>query len=84
MDENKNSREQNYVDPFNRLMFGENGQTEERNQHEADHSSNSSLDLDELMANIDTLIESAKNLKPVFQKALPKIERLWQKWKEDD
>lgn len=84
MEENKDNREQNDGDPFNLLMFGQKGQAAKPKQQMMDNSFGSSLDLDELMANIDTLIESAKNLKPVFQKALPKFERLWQKWKEDD
>jgi hypothetical protein len=61
------------ADPFTRMMFGSRNEDKETMYHQP------SLDFEELMVSIDTLIDSAKNLKPLFQKVLPVIEQLWKK-----
>lgn len=84
MEEEEKDSNHHHEDPFTRMMFGSRGQMEDQQQQPSGKTPGTSIDLDELMTNLDTLIESAKNLKPVFQKALPTLEKIWNKWKEDD
>jgi hypothetical protein len=63
-------------DPFTRMMFGSRSvDTNIEKQPEQ----NSSIDYEELMNSIDQLVESAKSLKPYFQKIYPMLEQLWKK-----
>ncbi len=63
-------------DHFSRVMFGSSRQSEEI-QHQPLNSP--TLDYNELMVNIDTLMESVRNLKPLFQNFLPVIKQFWKK-----
>ncbi|MCQ6280970.1 hypothetical protein [Bacillus sp. EB600] len=73
MEEDKKSDGKVAEDPFSRMMFGSKSEVEENQVQQA------SLDYEELMVNIDSLIESAQNLKPLFHKVFPIIEQLWKK-----
>jgi hypothetical protein len=77
MEEDESRETHNDEDPFTRMMFG-SGNPGNRNT-ENDLLQPSGLDFEELMVNIDALVESAKNLKPLFQKVFPVIEKLWKK-----
>ncbi|MBM4764241.1 hypothetical protein [Bacillus sp. B15-48] len=62
--------------PFDRMMFGSrtNPPQSQKNQDDQkdDSSKNSdSVNLEELLTQIDTLMESAKQLKPMFSKIRP-------------
>jgi len=72
-----------YEDPFNRLMFGQSRLHKDQREKSPQSPGEPSLDFDELITNLDALIESTKNLKPVFKKLLPTFEKWWKKWKED-
>jgi hypothetical protein len=63
-------------DPFTRMMFGSRAMNPNI-ENQPDQSS--SIDYEELMANIDSLVDSARSLKPFFQKFYPMIEHLWKK-----
>ncbi|PFO06202.1 hypothetical protein COJ85_07640 [Bacillus sp. AFS076308] len=72
--------EQIKADRFTSLMFGprtdNNGQ---RSQHHSEPKQDSSIDYEALMTNIDTLVDSVRGLKPLFNKVYPFIEQLWKK-----
>jgi len=79
--ENQEEREEQIKeDRFNSLMFGprsdNNGQ---RPQHHSAPKQDSSIDYEALMTNIDTLVDSVRGLKPLFNKVYPFIEQLWKK-----
>ncbi len=59
-------------DYFTRFMFGPRKIPEKRDQQPG-------IDYEELMYNIDTLVESARQLKPLFQQVYPKVLQLFQK-----
>lgn len=74
-----------HQDPFTALMFGtrrppppirdmQNNQPW-RNQM----TYQPAIDYEAIMVNIDTLIESVRGLKPLFQQIYPHIEKLWKK-----
>ena len=73
MEEDKKRDSKVTEDPFSRMMFGSKSKVEETQDQQP------SLDFEELMVNIDSLIESAQNLKPLFHKVFPIIEQLWKK-----
>jgi hypothetical protein len=76
MEEDEKRGNHSSEDPFTKMMFGSRGvDTNIDNQLEQ----NSSIDYEELMDSIDQLVESAKSLKPYFQKLYPMIEQLWKK-----
>ncbi|MEW9053687.1 MAG: hypothetical protein AB2392_21175 [Neobacillus sp.] len=76
MDEDKQNNEVLPEDRFARFMFGE--KREHRSQQQPTNNQ-SSIDYGTLLENIDILMESAQNLKPVFKKVYPFIEQLWKK-----
>ncbi|MCM3570005.1 hypothetical protein [Neobacillus mesonae] len=68
-------------DPFTALMFGNRRAEEHKRQLPADqplyhpYGFYSNIDLDAMFGHIDTLIESFRGLKPLFQKVYPVIEQ---------
>lgn len=72
-------------DPFTALMFGHGrgrqGQGTVQHdplfQHRQYQPPN--IDYTEIMGHVDTLMESARGLKPLFQKIYPFVEQLWKK-----
>jgi hypothetical protein len=77
MDEDKQNNEVLPEDRFARFMFG--GKREHRSGQQTPTNNQSSIDYETLLENIDILMESAQNLKPVFKKVYPFIEQLWKK-----
>jgi hypothetical protein len=76
MEEDEKRGNQFSEDPFTRMMFG--SRTMDANT-ENQPDQNSAIDYDELMNSIDQLVESAKGLRPYFQKFYPMLEQLWKK-----
>lgn len=84
-------------DPFTKLMFGERkGRRIEENgektldqdsetfaffQNEKIESLLQNIDIGEVMNHVETLMNSASELKPVFKKITPYMEQFLQKWK---
>jgi hypothetical protein len=68
-------------DRFTSLMFGSRRDSDgQRSQQRPEPKQNqSAIDYEELMVNIDTLLDSARGLKPLFSKVYPFIEQLWKK-----
>jgi hypothetical protein len=68
-------------DRFTSLMFGPRRDSDGRrsHQHPEPKQNQSAIDYEELMVNIDTLLDSARGLKPLFSKVYPFIEQLWKK-----
>jgi hypothetical protein len=76
MEEDEKRENQFSEDPFTKMMFGSRA-VDTNNDHNP--KQDSSIDYEELMNSIDQLFESAKSLKPYFQKFYPMIEQLWKK-----
>lgn len=70
-------------DHFDRFMFGPARGKQQGNPHLRHQGRNQpeqpNIDVDQLMMNIDTLVESVQNLRPLFQKVYPYIEQIWKK-----
>ncbi|MFZ7944580.1 MULTISPECIES: hypothetical protein [Bacillaceae] len=70
-------------DRFTSFMFGhrrEHNPHHQTNHHRQEHTHNqSTINYEELMMNIDTLMESVRGLKPLFHKIYPFVEQLWKK-----
>lgn len=65
-------------DPFTSLMFGPmRAPHNQQQQHQTNYQS--TIDYEQLMFNIDTLVESVRGLKPLFQQISPYIEQIWKK-----
>jgi hypothetical protein len=76
MKENHSSQETGQNDPFDHFMFG--GSRDSRD-HRGDTNSNGSgilgqIDLGEVLYHVDTLISSARELKPLFGKVKPLLD----------
>lgn len=63
-------------DYFSRFMFGGRRRSSEESIQQP---SEPSIDYDELMVNIDTLVESARNLKPLFKHVYPAVSQFLKK-----
>jgi hypothetical protein len=77
MDEDKQNNEVLPEERFARFMFG--GKREHRSEQQTQTNNQSSIDYGTILENIDILMESAQNLKPVFNKVYPYIEQFWKK-----
>jgi len=77
LEEPEESQEHFKQDRFTRFMFGPRREPH-HNHHQEPHDQ-STINYEELMINIDTLMESVRGLKPLFQKAYPFIEQFWKK-----
>ncbi|MEH7416384.1 hypothetical protein V7266_13945 [Neobacillus drentensis] len=73
--------EQNKEDRFTSFMFGprRNNNRQRDHNHPEPKQNHSTINYDELMTNIDTLVESVRGLRPLFSKVFPFIEQLWKK-----
>jgi hypothetical protein len=78
MDEEKMETAQNSEDRFSQFMFGTRRETENE-PSEIETGTQPSINYEEIMIHFDTLMESAKNLKPLFQKVYPFVEQIWKK-----
>lgn len=75
----KNEKEEWGHDPFTALMFGSRATDRHGRQIHQPAAQEQGINYEELMLNIDKLMESAKGLKPLFQKIYPVIEQFWKK-----
>lgn len=67
-------------DRFTSFMFGSRSEQYQKDDHHHGPSTNpSSLDYEELMINIDTLMESIRGFKPLLEKVYPYIENILKK-----
>jgi len=75
------SEAQSKEDRFTSLMFGSKRDDHgHKSQHLSEPQPNhSTIDYEELMMNIDTLLDSVRGLKPLFSKVYPYIEQIWKK-----
>ncbi|EKN65398.1 hypothetical protein BABA_20531 [Neobacillus bataviensis LMG 21833] len=77
------SQEYTEQDRFTSFMFGSRRELHQRNhphhQHQEPEQNQSTINYEELMMNIDTLYESVRGLKPLFDKIYPVIEQFWKK-----
>jgi hypothetical protein len=72
---------QSNQDPFTNFMFGPRHDFQLRNEHERQEPDQnpSSINYEELMIAVDSIIESVQELKPLFHKAYPFIEKFLKK-----
>jgi hypothetical protein len=85
LEESKETVSENRMSMFDRIMFGP-GRTEERQQESPSifgdvnqgHSQNQ-INLEEIMVHIDTLVDSARQLKPMFSKMRPFFDQFLKK-----
>jgi hypothetical protein len=77
----ENDKEWEEQDRFTSLMFGPRRENRGNiSQHSEELRTNHpSIDYEELMTNIDTLLDSFHGLKPLFSKVYPHIQQLWKK-----
>ncbi|MEH7117414.1 hypothetical protein V7128_08325 [Neobacillus vireti] len=76
------SEEQSKEDRFTSLMFGSrqhNHSHKSQHRSEPQQQNHATIDYEELMMNIDTLLDSVRGLKPLFSKVYPYIEQIWKK-----
>lgn len=66
-------------DRFNRFMFGEGRVHQQETIKDSRKSNPSSPNIGVILENIDVLMESAQNLKPLINKVYPLVERFWKK-----
>jgi hypothetical protein len=66
-------------DRFSSLMFGPRKPVERMAKKEESKSNESSIDISGLIENYDKLMDSVQNLKPLFSKAYPIVEKFWKK-----
>ncbi|WP_312471318.1 hypothetical protein [Neobacillus sp.] len=80
-DNNQHHEQTQIQDPFTNLMFGTRRQPEHHEHIHEPHQANnqSTINYEELIVNIDTLVESIRGLKPLFQKIIPFVEQIWKK-----
>jgi hypothetical protein len=67
------------VDPFTDFMFGPGRGIESRDTEPRENPNQHYIDYGELMVNIDILMESVKNLRPLFNKVYPFFQQIWKK-----
>ncbi|MDR7000815.1 hypothetical protein [Neobacillus niacini] len=64
---------------FDQFMFGTGQRGQEPFQPPETNYPPNYIDYGELIVHLDTLVESARNLKPLFEKVYPFIEQFWKK-----
>lgn len=79
MDEEVQNKERNDGDRFNRFMFGPGRIQHHETKKEKNQSSSSSPDIGAILENVDSLMKSAQNLKPLINKVYPLVERMWKR-----
>jgi hypothetical protein len=82
-EESSEQLEQEY-DPFDHFMFGRSRKTEETSEESVNNVSPlnkylGQIDLDEVMYHVDTLITSARELKPLMGKVRPLFDQFIEK-----
>lgn len=79
MDENLQEDVRDRGNMFDQFMFGPGQRRQEQLQPPETNYSPNYIDYGELIVHLDTLVESTRNLKPLFQKIYPFIEQFWKK-----
>ncbi|MGX6442260.1 hypothetical protein ACWM35_03350 [Neobacillus sp. K501] len=79
MDEEVQNKERSDGDRFNRFMFGPGRAHHTEAVKEKERSNPSSPDIVAILENVDSLMKSAQNLKPLINKVYPLVERFWKK-----
>ena len=74
-----NEHNQNPHDRFSSLMFGLVRMLNVLYQRKNLKPNESSIDITGLIENYDKLMDSVQNLKPLFKKAYPIVEKFWKK-----
>jgi hypothetical protein len=64
-------------DRLTEFMFG--SRSTSNDQPEKNSEPQSYIDYEQMFVHIDDLMESARNLKPLFQKVFPFVEQIWKK-----
>lgn len=64
-------------DRLTQFMFG--SRSTSNDQLERDSELQSNIDYEQMFVHIDDLMESARNLKPLFKKVFPFVEQIWKK-----
>jgi len=64
---------------FNDFMFGPGRSMEANNTQPNENPNQHYIDYVEVMVNIDILMESVKNLRPLFDKVYPFIIQIWKR-----
>ncbi|MFJ5714949.1 hypothetical protein [Neobacillus sp. NPDC093127] len=77
--EEHKSEEKVEQDPFTAFMFGRRRGHPHREQYQEQAYNQSTINYEELMRHIDTLVVSFQGLKPLFQQVYPFIEQIWKK-----
>jgi hypothetical protein len=77
--EKSNLENPSHEDVWTSFMFGSGPRHPTNIQQNEPPANRSYIDYEELMGNIDTLVVSVRNLKPLFQKVYPYIEQIWKK-----
>ena len=77
----KKQKEWEAEDRFTSFMFGprKEGRGNRSHHREELRTNQSTIDYEELMTNIDTLLDSFRGLKPLFSKVYPYIQQIWKK-----
>ncbi|MGG1396338.1 hypothetical protein ABE288_00335 [Bacillus salipaludis] len=73
MDENLQEEVRDHGNMFDQFMFGPGQRKQEQLQSPETNYSQNYIDYGELIVHLDTLVDSARNLKPLFQKIYPFI-----------
>jgi hypothetical protein len=78
--EEQNHQDARHEDRFTDFMFGQRRGHPQKNEpkHELNTHQNN-IDYEQLFVHFDTLMESTRNLKPLFLKFYPFVERIWKK-----
>ncbi|MED1470210.1 MULTISPECIES: hypothetical protein [Bacillus] len=79
MDENLQEDVRDHGNMFDQFMFGPGQRRQEQLQPPETNYSQNYIDYGELIVHLDTLVDSARNLKPLFQNIYPFIEQFWKK-----
>lgn len=77
MDEVHNREERGTEDRFSRFMFGRSREVGQSEHQSVESSPPPAIDYEKIMNDFDSLIESARNLKPLFQKVYPLVREIW-------
>lgn len=71
--EDKSPNEQKNLERFNDFMFGTRGENHRKDYHSQESTNSSSIDYEQLINTIDSIMESVSSLKPVVQSVLGQI-----------
>ena len=79
MENQKQNHQMEDDDRFARFMFGPRREMNRKVEPTSTETKQPSIDYSALMENIDILMRSTENLKPLVKKVYPFVEQLWKK-----